>query len=130
MGLQLGQQVGQTLSDAARAKAAVELQGKKDIYGLTASTGDAGVSSGAQLIEAAKTKKEAGTQGTDYQQKIRDYTDQINKIKSGHKGGLGGLLPDDEVGAANDIRALAAAEEDPQVKAWLEKQAESAATDI
>lgn len=130
VGAGLGQQVGQTLSDAARAKAAVELQGKQTAYGLTASTGQAGVEAGAQKIEAAKTKKEAGTAGTDYQQKIRDYTEQIAKIKSSKKGGLGGLMPDDEEGAANDIRNLAAAEEDPQVKAWLEKQAASAATDI
>lgn len=130
VGAGLGQQVGQTLSDAARAKAAVELQGSQSAYGLTQQTGQAGVEAGAQKIEAAKTKKEAGTAGTDYQQKIRDYTEQIAKIKSSKKGGLGGLLPDDEKGAANDIRNLAAAEEDPQVKAWLEKQAASAETDI
>jgi len=130
VGAGLGQQVGQTLSDAARAKAAVELQGKQTAYGLTASTGQAGVEAGAQKIEAAKTKKEAGTSGTDYQQKIRDYTEQIAKIKSTKKGGLGGLMPDDEAGAADEIKALAAAEEDPQVKAWLNKQAESAAQDI
>lgn len=129
-GMQLGQQLGQTLSDAARAKAAVELQGAQSKYALTGATGQAGVEAGAQKIEAAKTKKEAGTAGTDYQQKIRDYQNQINNIKASKKGGLGGLLPDDEAGAANDIRALAAAEEDPQVKSWLEKQAAAAESDI
>lgn len=129
-GMQLGQQVGATLSDAAKQRAAVELQGAQAKYSLTGATGQAGVEAGAQKIEAAKTKKEAGTTGTDYQQKIRDYQDQIAKIKQSKKGGLGGLMPDDEEGAAADIRALAAAEEDPQIKAYLEKQAQAAESDI
>ena len=108
--------VAQTAADAARVKAAVELSGKKDIYDLTGKTGQAGVESGAQKIEAAKTIKEAGTKGTDYQQKIRDYQKSIDDIKAKYKGGLGGILPDDEKGASAAINNLAASEEDPDVK--------------
>jgi hypothetical protein len=130
VGAGLGQQVGQTLADAAKQKAAVELQGAQTAYGLTGQTGQAGVEAGAQKIEAAKTKKEAGTAGTDYQQKLRDYQGQIAKIKQSKKGGLGGMLPDDEEGAANEIEQLAAAEEDPKLKDWLNKQAAAAREDI
>ena len=129
-GMQQGQALAGQEAQTARQIAAQSLQSASDMYKLAGKTGQAEVEAKLQGLEATKFEKEAGSKAEDRAQKIRDYTNQISEIKKNHKGGLGGVLPDDEEGAADAILALVASEPDPEVKAWLQGQADRARKDI
>ena len=129
-GMQQGQALAAQEAQTARQIAGQRLQTAGDMYKLAGKTGQAEVEAKLQGLEATKFEKEAGSKAEDRAQKIRDYTNQISDIKKKHKGGLGGMLPDDEEGAADAILALVASEPDPEVKAWLQGQADRARKDI
>lgn len=129
-GMQQGQALAGQEAQTARGIAAQKLQTAGDMYKLAGSTGQAEVEAKLQGLEATKFEKEAGSKAADRAQKIRDYTNQISEIKNKHKGGIGGILPDDEEGAADAIIALMNSEPDPEIKKWLQGQADSARKDI
>lgn len=124
---QTGMQTGQALSEQETGS---ELARQKMMFGLEEKVGQAGVEAAAQGLESAKFEKEAGSRAEDRQMKIKEYSQQISKIKKDFKGGLGGMLPDDEEGAYQAILALAAGESDPQIKAFITSQANAARKDI
>ena len=124
---QSGMATGQALSEQeAQTTAAAEQAGFK----MAGAVGQAGVEAAGQELESAKFEREAGSTAEDRQMKIKEYYSQIAKIKKDHKGGLGGILPDDEQGAGDAIMALAQSEPDPQIKKFLESQANAAYEDI
>lgn len=129
-GLQMGQALAGQEAGTAKQIAAQRLGTAGDMYKLAGQTGQAEVEAKMQGLEATKFEKEAGSGAEDRAMKTKEYTAQISKIKKDHKGGLGGMLPDDEEGAADAIEALAAAEPDPEIKKFLFSQANKARRDI
>lgn len=129
-GMQLGTQLGSQRAAAAQQLANTMLSGAQTKFGLGAATGQAGVEASAQKAEAAAKSREAGTEAKDSQTERAQLLDSWNKAKPGFQGGLGGLLPDDEEGAANFLRGLASQAQYPENRTYFNKLADQAAINI
>ena len=90
--------------------------------GISDTAGQAEVEASVQKLEGEKFAREAGTTQEDRANKLRQYQEQMAKIKADAKGGW--LEDDDEEGAANAIQAMADAEQDPELKKVLQQEAD------
>lgn len=90
--------------------------------GISETAGQAEVESSVQKLEGEKFAREAGTQQEDRANKLRQYQEQMAKIKADAKGGW--LEDDDEEGAQQAIQAMANAEQDPELKKVLQAEAD------
>ena len=77
------------------------------------------MSAAGQELEGLKGLMEMGAEGDVVQRRKTEYMDQLQRIDNSYADRWFG----EQEGAASEIRDLAASETNPQVKAWLMREA-------
>lgn len=127
---QMGQALGSQRAQAAQQLANTMLTGAQTKIVTAREVGDAGTAASAQKAQGAAAAREAGSQAKDSQTERAQLQDSWNKAKPGFQGGLGGMMPDDEEGAASFLRGLASQAQYPENRDYFNKLAEQAAINI
>ena len=103
-----------------------QMAANQALFGMSQQAGQAGVDARGQQFESMKTIAGIGTEAQASQAKIANYDTKINKIIGKHKN----WMNDDEDAMYSEIMNLAAGETDPQVKAYLQQQANDIKTKV